>query len=519
MTERRPYRPPIRAVLLLMLLIAVATPMVGLFFFRVFENQLIRKTEGELIAQSAAIASVYRLKVAEIKISPKTFGLEAPEDVADGYKAVFSPFGASLDLASDPVLPPRPEPRAAPPVDAAYGRLGDALEPVIDETRRRTLAAIQLLDPQGVVLTGREVGRSLAHVPEVAAALNGRLARQLRTRLRERPPPFIYYLTKGASLRVFIAFPVIIDGHVAGVVYASRTPAHVLQVAWAERESLALAAAATLAGVLLIGFIGARTITGPIRRLTARTRRIAVGEREAMAPLGQAGTAEVAELSETFLRTSRKLHDRSASTAAFAAHVSHELKSPLTAIQGAAELMRDMPDMPASDRRAFLDTAVENAERMTMLVRRLLEMARAETDAATGDSSLSEIAGELPDAVELSGATSLRLAISAEKLTAIIGNLADNAVRHGARRVLIDVTSGRGRAILRVADDGEGVSLSNQGRLFEPFFTTRRESGGTGMGLSIVRALAEAHDGSVRLAEPKGALGGAVFEVELPQTG
>ena len=102
MTERRPYRPPIRAVLLLMLLIAVATPMVGLFFFRVFENQLIRKTEGELIAQSAAIASVYRLKVAEIKISPKTFGLEAPEDVADGYKAVFSPFGASLDLASDP---------------------------------------------------------------------------------------------------------------------------------------------------------------------------------------------------------------------------------------------------------------------------------------------------------------------------------------------------------------------------------------------------------------------------------
>ena len=272
MSDRRPWRPPIRAVLILMLLIAVMTPMVGMFFFRVFENQLIRKTEAELIAQSAAIAAVYRREAQEAKMPKSALGAEAPWDVKAGYFVAFSPYGASLDLASDPILPPRPETKPAPPLDPAHGAIGSALEPVIEETRRRTLAAIQLLDPRGVVLTGAEVGRSLAHVPEVAVALKGELSRQLRTRLRERPPSFIYNVTKGASLRVFVAYPVIIKGRVAGVVYASRTPAHVLQVAWAERESLAYAAAATLFAALLLGLIAAWTITGPIRRLTARTR-------------------------------------------------------------------------------------------------------------------------------------------------------------------------------------------------------------------------------------------------------
>ncbi|MEO1611072.1 MAG: HAMP domain-containing sensor histidine kinase [Pseudomonadota bacterium] len=519
MSERRPRRPPIRAVLILMLLIAVMTPMVGLFFFRVFENQLIRKTEAELIAQSAAIAAVYRREAQSLPDA--AFGAEAPWEVKAGYFVAFSPYGASLDLASDPILPPRPEATPAPPLDPAYGAIGDALEPVIEETRRRTLAAIQLLDPNGVVMTGDEVGRSLAHVPEVAIAVDGALARQLRTRLRERPPSFIYNVTKGASLRVFIAFPVLVKGRVAGVVYASRTPAHILQVAWAERESLALAAAATLMFALILGLIAARTITGPIRRLTARTRAISAGEREAMAPLARPGTAEVEELSETFLRTSRKLHDRSASTAAFAAHVSHELKSPLTAIQGAVELIRETPDMPAEDRAAFLGNIAADGERMTMLVRRLLELARAETDGASGETTVAAAAAEVSaaEAVDLIGDVDARLAVPADKLTAVLSALCDNARRHGAERVEVSVRARNGRARIVIADDGAGISPGNDEKLFEPFFTTRRESGGTGMGLSIARALIEAHDGSIWLEAAQGPLGGAAFGIDAPLAG
>lgn len=498
-----------------MLVIAMATPMAGLFFFRVFENQLIRRTEAELIAQSAALAAMMRERTASLPLD--ALGARAPE--AQGL-AAFAPSGASLDLASDPVLPPRSAPRAAPPVAPDWRAIGAEMEPLIDETERRTLAGIQALDPAGVALTGAEAGGSLAHVPEVAEALRGRLAQQLRTRLRARPAPLIYYVTKGASLRIFIAFPVIDRGRVAGVIYASRTPAHILQVAWAERRSLALAALATLIAVLAFGFVATRAITGPIRELTVRTRRIDAGERAAMRPLRYHGTREVAELSEIFLRSARKLRDRSESLSAFAAHVAHELKSPLTAIQGAAELVRDAEaEMAPETRRAFLSNIAADAERMTLLVRRLLDLARAEaeTQGAPGVATVRAAAAGLvaPVKIELNGDVDTPVAMRDEKLSAVLGNLADNAARHGATRLEIAVRAAAGRALIRVADDGEGVSEANRGKLFDPFFTTRRAEGGTGMGLAIVRALIEAHDGAVALGAGT-ETGGAVFEIDLP---
>ncbi|MEX2519023.1 MAG: HAMP domain-containing sensor histidine kinase [Paracoccaceae bacterium] len=499
-----------------MLLIAVATPMVGLFFFRVFENQLIRKTEAELIAQSAALAAAMHQDAAILPI--ELLGALAPEEVKAGYLAAFAPTGASLDLASDPVSPPRAPALPAPPAAAGYRAIGALMEPLIEETRLRTLAGLQALDPHGVVLTGAEAGLSLAHVPEVAEAMEGRLARQLRTRLRARPTPLVYYLTKGASLRVFTAFPVIDRGRVAGVIYASRTPAHVLQVAYAERRSLALAALATLIAISALAFVATRAITGPIRALTRRTRRIAAGERAAMRPLRYHGTREVAELSELSLRTALKLHDRSESLSAFAAHVAHELKSPLTSIQGAAELVRDADaEMSAQTRRGFLDNIVADAERMALLVRRLLDLARAEATAdAPGAATLREAAAGLtqPAEVVLLGDADSALAIRVDKLSAILTHLADNAARHGARRLEIGVRVAAGRALIRVADDGTGISAANRGKLFDPFFTTRRAEGGTGMGLPIVRALVEAHDGAVRLSDAQGV--GAEFEIDLP---
>ncbi len=492
-----------------MLLIAVLTPMAGLFVFRVFENQLVRRTEGELVAQAAALAAVMAREAAAL---PRT-ALGPPVRGQRGL-AAFAPSAADLDLADD-LLPPRPDsaPGEARP---GFAAIGARLAPVIAETERRTLAGIQALDPSGVVLTGREAGRSLAGVEEVAEALEGRLAARLRARVRERPTPLVYDVSKGANVRVHVAFPVIERGRVAGVIYAARTPQHVLQVAWEERRSLALAAAATLAAVLLLGFVATRAVTQPIRALTERTRRIAAGERAAMRPLRYHGTAEVAELSETFLRTARRLHDRSESLAAFAAHVAHELKSPLTAIQGAAELVRDAEaDMAPETRRAFLDNIVGDAERMAALVRRLLDLARAEAGAAEpGAATVREAAAEIPaPEIDLSGAVERPLAMPREKLSAALGQLAENAAKAGATRLRIEARAEGGRARLIVSDDGPGVSEANRAKLFDPFFTTRRAEGGTGMGLPIVRALLEAHEGAIRLLPSER---GAVFEIELP---
>ncbi|MEM7269269.1 MAG: HAMP domain-containing sensor histidine kinase [Pseudomonadota bacterium] len=511
------HRPSMRLVLGLMLLIAMATPLIGLFFLRVLENQLIRRTEGELISQSTVLAAVYAAEIRASGIEDVWFGPVAKGDFSARRSERFLPTPPTLDLAVDPILPPRPEAeQAMSPVPTGYRDLGSVLTDVVRATRRRTLAGLTLLDPSGRPITGREAGRSLAHVPEVAMAMEGRLATVLRTRLRERPPPLIYSVTKGASLRVFTAFPVIVQGRVAGIVYASRTPRHILQMMDAEKGKLIFAGAAMLAALAIFGFIARRAITAPIRALTERTRAVAAGDREAMRPLSHHGTAEVAELSEAFLRTSRALHDRSDDVANFAAHVSHELKSPLTAIQGAAELIRDNEDVMSPDERgAFLGNIIADTERMALLVRRLLELARAD---AREDEEVGAVVADTPlkgRGVEVAVSDPERppLAISAEKLSIILTNMVDNAAAVGASTVRI-ICARRGRsAEIIVEDDGPGVSPANRERLFEPFFTTRRETGGTGMGLPIIRALLAARDGEIAL-EPGAE--GARFRISLP---
>jgi signal transduction histidine kinase len=268
--------------------------------------------------------------------------------------------------------------------------------------------------------------------------------------------------------------------------------------------------------MMVFAWVAGRFITEPIRTLTERTRAIAQGDRTSMAPLTWHGTAEVAELSETFMRTARQLYDRSDDLAAFAAHVSHELKSPLTAIQGSAELIRDAEgDMTAAERASFLDNIIADSGRLTLLVRRLLELARADArEVDLGVSAVFDLTERLKRragvAVVVTDPDAWRLAVSSEKLEIILSNLIDNAASHGAGTVRI-ICDGTGQ--ITVADDGEGISAGNAPRVFEPFFTTRRKSGGTGMGLPIIKALIEARDGTIAVAanDP-----GACFVIRLP---
>ena len=515
----RKLRPPIRLILVVMLLIAFATPLVGLFFLRVIENQLVRRTEAELISQSAALAAAYSSEIKRAGIEEVWLGPKATGMFRDALTDPYLPLVPTIDLATDQILPPRPDAKQAlSPPAAGYLIVGQTMQPIVSSTVRRTLAGILLLDSQGRIILGPNIGQSLNHVPEVRKAMDGEFASALRTRLREIPPPWVYSFTKGASLRVFTAFPVIVDGRAAGVVYASRSPRHILQMMAAESEKLYLAGVVMALALAGFGYIASRAITKPIRALTERTRQIASGDREAMKPLKSHGTAEVAELSEAFLRTARQLHDRGDDIASFAAHVSHELKSPLTAIQGAAELIRDNEDiMTGEERQGFLNNIIKDSERLTLLVGRLLELARADRDE---DEEVGAIVADLAPLlgdrtamrVVIDDPAHLALKISEEKLAIILTNMTDNAARHDATQLLITVREKQGRAEIMVEDNGEGVSPRNAARLFEPFFTTARAEGGTGMGLPIIKALLLARDGSIEFV---GGKDGAAFRIGL----
>jgi signal transduction histidine kinase len=518
MTQK--WRPRLHTIIIITLGIALLLPLCGLLFFRVYETQLIRQAEGELITQSAVIASVFRQKILAANLGKEQLGAKVTPKSGDQR---YHPIEPQLDLATDIILPRRPDALAAKaPIDPAFLALGQTMMPILLETQDLTLAGFRLTDPHGNIIAGKsEIGLSLAGVPEIADALSGRAQSVLRTRVLDQPAPPLYSVSRGTRVRVFFALPVIVNDQVAGVIYASRTPNNIVKYLFSERWTLALASLAVLSGTALLGLVVSRTLTGPLLELTDRTRKIVSGDRDGLKPLVRNGTVEMAELSTSLLTMAQQLQDRSDQISVFATHVSHELKSPLTSIQGAAELIRDSAaEMPDATRKKFLDNIIDDTARLTVLTRRLMELAKAQNQKAAGaTSSVNEALDALGTRYglefKLAGQPDLRMAIAPQSLAAIIGNLAHNASNHSATIFAVGATQSEHHVSLSVHDNGSGISAGNAERMFDLFFTTRRDDGGTGMGLGIVKAILQSHNGSIRYEPSKHGAAGSILSVSI----
>ncbi|WP_346895650.1 HAMP domain-containing sensor histidine kinase [uncultured Roseibium sp.] len=504
--------------------IMLVVPLAGIVFFRVYETELIQATEAELISQSAAIAAISAERLTELGGADLKTGVEMPPRRDRSYEDgdPESPWAAlrpQLDLAKATVLPARPDPQTASrPADPVYMAMGQWLDPVLRETQRRTLAGFRVLDFNGTVIAGRDdIGLSFSEVPEVKAALSGRYGSALRERVVNNPQP-IYSISRGSSVRVFTALPIEIDGRVAGVVYASRTPSNIFREMYLKREAVLGVLAFVLGSTFLVGFIFLRGIAGPIRALTARSLRIGNGDRDAIRPLAIHGNREIHALSTSMLDMSRKLFERNDYINTFATHVSHELKSPLTSIQGAAELLLDGGDtLSEAERARFLKNILQDTERASLLLTRLRALARADSVEIGGSCRLMQVlegVAERFKGVEIACPADCTLPLSEENAKIVLENLIDNSASHGAERVSFEANQNDGTLTLLVSDNGDGVSEGNRNQIFDLFFTTRREEGGTGMGLGIVRALLKAHGGTIELV-PAGE--GACFRIQLPE--
>jgi two-component system, OmpR family, sensor histidine kinase CreC len=200
-----------------------------------------------------------------------------------------------------------------------------------------------------------------------------------------------------------------------------------------------------------------------------------------------------------------RLYDRTEYIATFAAHVSHELKSPLTSVQGAAELLRDSGvEMSEGERRKFLDNIVADAQRLTALLDRLRELARADNPQAGGSTTLEPVIAATRGvfsslSIEAEGCLGQPIGMAADNATIIFSHLADNAARHHAKSLRIRASRSAEMISVAVTNDGEPIAANHRDKIFMPFFTTRREIGGTGMGLEIVRSMLRAHGGSIHL--------------------
>ena len=216
---------------------------------------------------------------------------------------------------------------------------------------------------------------------------------------------------------------------------------------------------------------------------------------------------------------------------AFSRAAAHELKTPLAVLRTHAEALRE--DIAPEKREAYLDTILDESDRMAALVEQLLVLSRLEASVPLERAplELSDLVRQVWQPLELSAAQkeiAVDLALDEiwvqgdrEQLHQAVGNLAANALRHcpAGRNIRVTLARENGWACLRVYNDGAPIAPEDLARLFEPFYrgdkSRSRESGGTGLGLAIVRAAALAHGGSCRAANEGE---GVAFTLWLPET-
>ena len=508
---RRLFR--LRTILLVVMLSILFLPLASLFFFRFYENELVRKTENELIMQSAVFASVYRELIGQNTVDPNS---------------LYTPIEPQLDFSKQKILPRRPagimpDSTALTSRQKKAWRGGQRMQKILFNSQRVTLAGMRILDATGIVVAGRsELKQSFAHVFEVKQALKGKYVSVLRERVSDEPPPSIASISRGTGVRVFTAFPIINQGTVYGVVYLSRTPQNILKHLYSIKEKvfLILMLLFVLTG-LIVMFISSR-LSRPIRELIEQTQKVTRGDLDTVEVIRQPGTYELSKLSNSFAEMSQILHERSQYIQQFASHVSHEFKTPLTSMQGSLELLLEHnDDMQEEQRLRFLNNLQKDTERLKNLVSRLLEQARADALHKTSDSTtilsvFQELQSRyLDDKLVLKYDSSIdySLKISESLLRSVLSNLLDNSLQHGATNIQISFRKLDDQLEIQLHDNGAGISDANQKRIFTPFFTTRRDTGGTGLGLGIIESILKAVNGSIKSdSVDKGAL----FVVSFP---
>jgi signal transduction histidine kinase len=396
------------------------------------------------------------------------------------------------------------------------------LAPVMLSTSDTTQAAIRLIDRNGTIVTGRMAGMSYAHVPEVSEALSGRLRTVLRHNgAYERRYP-LEWLSRASDILIHHVRPVRVDGQVVGALLLTRSPRALFRGIYEDKGKIMIGIGLIFATLVLLSGLLSRGIAKPIEELSAATKGLALGKGGVPEPPPTAAIEiqslylDFAAMAEAIDRRSRYLRD-------FAHAVSHEFKTPLAGIRGGIELLEDHHGtMDDNDRRRFLANIAADADRLAQLVSRLLELARAdmarpEQGDTTSEAELREIlASEGKIAIDIELPQALPpLAVPPATMRAVLASLVQNSIQAGASRALAEGRIEGARLLLDLTDDGPGIAEADRERVFEPFFTSRRTSGGTGLGMPIARSLLEASLASIELLPSEK---GARFRLSLPLT-
>ncbi|MEV6717374.1 HAMP domain-containing sensor histidine kinase [Lentzea sp. NPDC051208] len=280
-------------------------------------------------------------------------------------------------------------------------------------------------------------------------------------------------------------------------------------------------------GVALGGWAGRRALR-PLTELTAVAHRVAGGDLRSRMP--ERADPDLAPLARTFNKTADELERRALRDARFAGDVSHELRSPLTTMLNAAEVLRRRrEEIPGTAGRAT-DLLTSEVDRFARMVVDLLEISRLdqqEDDRALEPVDLGGLVRNVlatrSDAVvpevEVDSTAPLVIA-DRRRLDRVVNNLLDNAERHAGGAVRVAVLRNDRKVRLEIDDSGPGVPAELRERIFERFARgaqagSRGADSGSGLGLALVAEHVRRHDGRAWVQDRPG--GGARFVVEIPE--
>jgi signal transduction histidine kinase len=403
---------------------------------------------------------------------------------------------------------------------SASGRLGRSreLRRVTATARRSVGGRVIVVDARGRLVAdsdGGARGTAYASRPEVAEALRGGVSQGTR-----------FSRSLGQEI-LFSAVPVLEGGRRSGAVRITQSVDAVR--AEVRRDVLALVGlgAGALALGLLVAWLLAGFLTRPLRNLTATASRVAAGELDARAR--ETGAREHREVARAFNGMTERLGRSLVAQRDFVANAAHQLRTPLTGLR----LRLESAGLKAGDPalRRDIEAGEREAERLARTVTDLLTLAREggrpALDAPLPLRPAAEAALERWQTVAAERTCELRLRDDSRGATAeasagdvaqMLDNLIENAIEHTrpGSDVTVALAVEHGRARIAVCDAGPGLAPGEEERVFERFVRGRSHPGrrGSGLGLTIVRVLAERWGGEAGIANRQA--GGAEATVRLP---
>lgn len=381
-----------------------------------------------------------------------------------------------------------------------------SLQSTLDKYKSQSGARVIVTNSKGIVVADTDesakVGSSYANRPEIKSGLNGKI-----TTGRRDPGP-------NSDELMYVAVPVLNGDNVLGVVRITFPSSVVEQAVWQRVRGIAIVAGITLLLAALVAFLMATSITRRLKELEETTEEFTRGNLDVRANDIE-GAPEIRSLGSSFNSMADQLNRLLAQQRAFAGDASHQLRTPLTALQLRLERALEMVESDPEGAAERIEAAMLETERLQRLVEGLLVLSRSEahTRPETAHFNVAEIARERAESWEaLAFEANVKVTCTAPErllvhaipgaIEQVIDNYIDNALSIVPPNTTISVviTHDSKLATIHVLDEGPGMPEADLDRAFNRFWRARSDAHGSGLGLAIVERLTTLSGGQVRLA-------------------